>query len=274
MKRTVELGVLSVKLKSIYGRPVGSAGIVILRADRLRAAAPGEIVVVKPIKQWIYGGTPTLTGTIESTRLDIPALGLVPLRLEPRGTWDPAEHYWGDRGEPIEPWAKPLIALGKRPQFEMEQVLPGYDPEDPDSDPIGQSNDLREAYEDERAYQILMDCCRADLRCLDAHAHLGNFRFDWRPQAAIRHYEAGYRIGKLSLGDDFDGVLPWGHIDNRPFLRCMHGYALCLWRLRKFGEASRVFERMLWLNPSDNQGVRLVIGEVRAKGTWRPDGDG
>lgn len=65
-------------------------------------------------------------------------------------------------------------------------------------------------------------------------------------------------------GQDFDGVLPWGHIDNRPFLRCMHGYALCLWRLRKFSEAGRVMERMLWLNRSDNQGVRFVIGEVRA----------
>lgn len=94
-----------------------------MRAGRLRAATPGEIVVVKPTKQWNYGG-PTITGTIESTRLDIPALGLVPLRLEPRGTWDPAEHYWGEPDEPIEPWAKPLIAWGKRPQFEMEQVLP------------------------------------------------------------------------------------------------------------------------------------------------------
>jgi hypothetical protein len=27
----------------------------------------------------------------------------------------------------------------------------------------------------------------------------------------------------------FDGVLPWGQIDNRPFLRCMHGFGLCLW---------------------------------------------
>jgi hypothetical protein len=25
---------------------------------------------------------------------------------------------------------------------------------------------------------------------------------------------------------------------------------------------------MLWLNPSDNQGVRFVIDQVRAKDTW------
>ena len=76
------------------------------------------------------------------------------------------------------------------------------------------------------------------------------------------------RIGELSLGDDFNGVLPWGLIDNRPFLRCMHGYDLCLWRLGRFDEAERIFDRMLWLNPSDNQGVRFLIDEVKAKTAW------
>ena len=39
----------------------------------------------------------------------------------------------------------------------------------------------------------------------------------------MRHFAAGLRIGELSLPDDFDGLLPWGYIDNRPFLRCLHG---------------------------------------------------
>ena len=56
--------------------------------------------------------------------------------------------------------------------------------------------------------------------------------------------------------------------DNRPFLRCMHGFGLCLWRLRRFEEAERIFDRMLWLNPSDNQGVRFMVGQVRAKTAW------
>ena len=70
------------------------------------------------------------------------------------------------------------------------------------------------------------------------------------------------------MGDGFTGVLPWGLIDNRPFLRCMHGYGLCLWRLGRFDEAGRIFQRMLWLNPSDNQGVRFLIGDVQAKTAW------
>jgi hypothetical protein len=85
---------------------------------------------------------------------------------------------------------------------------------------------------------------------------------------AIRHYEVGVRIGELSLGENFDGVLLWGFTDNRPFLRCLHGYGLCLWWLGRIKEADDVFTRMLWLNPSDNQGVRLLIDSVRKGEAW------
>jgi hypothetical protein len=48
----------------------------------------------------------------------------------------------------------------------------------------------------------------------------------------------------------------------------MHGFGLCLWRLVRFDEAEHIFDRMIWLNPSDNQGVRFLIDEVRAKTAW------
>jgi tetratricopeptide (TPR) repeat protein len=118
------------------------------------------------------------------------------------------------------------------------------------------------------AHRILMDLCEADLRCIDAHAHLGNLVFDLLPKDAIRHYAVGLQIGELSLGDGFDGLLPWGYINNRPYLLCMHNYGLCLWRMGRFDEAERVFRRMLWLNPSDNQGARFLLNEVRAGFGW------
>lgn len=48
----------------------------------------------------------------------------------------------------------------------------------------------------------------------------------------------------------------------------MDGYGLCLWRLKRFEEAERVFDRMLWLNPPDNLGVRFLIGDVRTRTPW------
>ena len=32
--------------------------------------------------------------------------------------------------------------------------------------------------------------------------------------------------------------------------------------------AERVLERMLWLSPSDNQGIRMILPEVRAREAW------
>jgi hypothetical protein len=268
---SVELVVLSLKQKAARCRRLRSGDEITLRATRLWDVVPGEIAVVRPHKQWTYAGNPYLSGKIESTRLDVHSLDLVPLRLESRGAWDPAREYWGEEGEPIAEWAKPIIVRGGRPQFEMEQVLPGMDPadSDPDADPIGQAVDRKDYGDREGAYKILMGLCQADLRCLDAHAHLGNMVFDGRPEDAIRHYEVGFRIGELSLGEDFDDVLPWGWINNRPFFRCMHGFGLCLWRLGRFEEAGRIFDRMLWLNPSDNQGVRFIVDDVREKAAWK-----
>ena len=264
----IELVVLSLTQKAARCRLLASGGEVTLRATGLLDLVPGEIAVVQPRKQWSYAGHPYLSGKVKSTRLDVDALGLVPLKLEDRGEWNPAEHYWGEEGEPIEDWAKPIIARGRRQRFEMEQVLPGSDPEDPLSDPITESNDRKNSGDAEGAYKILMDLCHSDLRCLDAHAHLGNLAFDHWPKEAIRHYEVGFRIGELSLKQGFDGLLPWGLIDNRPFLRCMHGFGLCLWRLRRFKEAKNLFDRMLWLNPSDNQGVRFLVDDVSTKVPW------
>ncbi|TDI36186.1 MAG: cytoplasmic protein [Acidobacteria bacterium] len=264
----IELVALSVKERAARCRLLGSERVITLRASRLWDIVPGEIVTVEPRKQWRYSGHPYLSGEITTSRLDAHALGLVPLNLEDQGMWDPKEHYWGQEDEPIEEWAKPIIARGLRPDLEMERVLPGEDPNNPDTDPIIEANERHVAGDRLGAERMLMELCQSDLRCLDAHAHLGNLAFDHRPEDAIRHYEVGLRIGELSLEDDFDGVLAWGNIDNRPFLRCMHGFGLCLWRLERFDEAERVFDRMLWLNPSDNQGVRFVNADVKAGKSW------
>ncbi len=57
-------------------------------------------------------------------------------------------------------------------------------------------------------------------------------------------------------------------------LRCMHSYGLCLWQLGRLEETERIFNRMLWLNPPDNQGVRFLIEEVRAGTGWEESEDG
>jgi pentatricopeptide repeat protein len=48
----------------------------------------------------------------------------------------------------------------------------------------------------------------------------------------------------------------------------MKGYGLCLWRLGRFDEAEHIFQQMLWLNPSDNEGVRFLMDDVKGKTAW------
>ncbi len=107
--------------------------------------------MVRGPKQWKYAGHLYLSGEVESRRLDASVLVLPSLQLEDQGMWDPQDHYWGDEGEPVDEWSKSIIARGPRRAFEMEQVLAGTDPDDPFVDPIGESNDFRDAGDDKGA---------------------------------------------------------------------------------------------------------------------------
>jgi hypothetical protein len=268
MGKKVDLIALAVKGNAVSCRILGKDRVLTLRSSGFFEGVPGEIITVMPNRIWRYAGHPYLAGEIKAWRLDMPALGLTPLVLEEKGMWDPKNHHWGEPDEPIEPWARPIIKKGSRPVYKMELILPGWDFDDPDTDPIVEAVDLKEAGDYKKAHRKLMDLLVADLRCLDAHAHLGNLAFDRDPDTAVRHYDMGVKIGELSLGKDFGGLLPWGFIENRPFLRCLHGYGLCMWRFGRLREAEKVFIRMLWLNPSDNQGVRSELSDVKEGETW------
>lgn len=73
--------------------------------------------------------------------------------------------------EPIEAWAKPIIACGSRQVFEMEQILPARNADDLGFDPICESNDLKEAGEsaaalnpsDNQGVRFLIDEVRAKM---------------------------------------------------------------------------------------------------------------
>jgi hypothetical protein len=69
----VELVALSIKDRAARCRFLRSHRIITLRASGFWGIVPGEIVVVKPRKQWSYAGHPYLSGEIFSTRLEVPA---------------------------------------------------------------------------------------------------------------------------------------------------------------------------------------------------------
>ena len=263
----VDAAVLGIDATTATIRLLGTAEPIVLRARGVSRLAPGQIVTATIEKRWRGDGGEFASGRIEDARLDVPALGLVPLPLTGGELEDLSDH--DEQPPDQDPYAPLWAETGSRAIYEMDEIAWGVFPgTDPDDNPTIEAVELKDQGELHGARRVLMEALARDLRCLDAHAHLGNFVFDRSPERALVHYEIGLRVGELSLPQPFDGVLPWSCLYNRPFLRCLHGYALCLWRVGRTDEARRTFERILALNPSDNQGARFCWYDVCQGLTW------
>lgn len=265
----IDAVVLKVNQQSARVRILAEDRQVTFRSRDVWKVVPGHLVTLVIDRRWTWRDDAYASGRIEDARIDAPKLGLEPLPLEDGELEDVASHSEPYRNpDPYAPLWRKLTAK-PRASFEYDGIawgaLPGLDA---DENPTCDAAELVEAGDPEAAREILMEVLCADLRCIDAHAHLGNLEFEHSPNRAIVHYEMGIRIGELSLPAGFAGLLVWGRIHNRPFLRCLHGYGLCLWRFGRFAEAQQVFERILALNPNDNQGVRFCWEEVRKGRTW------
>ena len=265
----VDAAVLEVGASTAWIRILDEEDPIALRAEGVSELVPGQIVTLKLEKRWSFHGAPHASGRIERARIDVAALGLVPLPLGGGELEDLSLRY--EPPSDLDPYAPLWRKLTATPRacYEMDPIawgaFPGADPEDHptlDAVELGQQGDL------DGARALLMEVLREELRCLDAHANLGSLAFKRSPARALVHDEIGFRIGELSLPQSFDGHLAWSNLYNRPFLRCLHGYGLCLWRLGRADEARRVFERLLALNPNDDQGARFCWYDVRAGLTW------
>ena len=89
-----------------------------------------------------------------------------------------------------------------------------------------------------------------------------------RPNEARDLWEQASRIGHKAFPEDFksgEDCLEWGWLDNRPFLRCLHGLALAIYNDGEIEEALGLFQELLSLNHNDNQGVRAIAVQALFK---------
>lgn len=95
----------------------------------------------------------------------------------------------------------------------------------------------------------------------DAHNHLGIASLDrGRLSEAAKHFGSAIEGGVHRLVRDH-GLVEWGHLENRPYLRGLHNLALVHARRDEHAAAVRIWEQLLTLCPNDNQGVRFLLGE-------------
>jgi hypothetical protein len=119
-----------------------------------------------------------------------------PLALQPMGSWDPANQYWGEEGEEIHPLYRAIIAVGPRPEFEMEQVIPGVEEDDWDSDPVTNAAELNRAGLDREARRILEGLIFPPLLAAIEHANISEEdmanKFGWQSRPGIH---LGVKLG-------------------------------------------------------------------------------
>ncbi len=78
-------------------------------------------------------------------------------------------------------------------------------------------------------------------------------------------WERGVEIGRSAIPKRFkrgSSRIPWSNLDNRPFLRCLHGHAFALHDDGRIEEAFEVFQEIIDYNPDDDQDVRDILMEM------------
>lgn len=100
--------------------------------------------------------------------------------------------------------------------------------------------------------------------CADAYVLLAEEEAD-TVQRAYEYYQEGIQAGERALGEEyFDKNVGyfWGLLETRPYMRAMEGAASCLWQMGRREEALQIYNRMLYFNPGDNQGIRYVLADL------------
>ena len=82
-----------------------------------------------------------------------------------------------------------------------------------------------------------------------------------KSKEARQLWNEGVKIGRSAFPKKFESGdhLDWGWLENRPFLRCLHGLATATLSDGDIVKATNFFEGLISFNPNDNQGVRELL---------------
>lgn len=243
----VELIALGRSGEAICARTMAQRNHVLVRGvTRIGSPVEGERFTLQVVRRARERRFWLLEGQVVSPHLEPKELPIEPLALLPRAVV-------GDREE------------GGERQYELERlrpIAPGL--ANPGGAAIEEIRAFKESGDLEIAELLAGELLARDLRCIEAHALLGDlFRegpleHRWT-ERALRHYRVGAAIGDLSVGSDLDGSLPWRWPGNRPYLHCLYWQARCLERVGDAGSAWKVFSRLLELAPEDPLQVREIL---------------
>lgn len=116
-----------------------------------------------------------------------------------------------------------------------------------------------EAYDLEfsEARENIAAALELDPECIEAYEYLGSH--EPSPQIAMVFFEKGISIGEKKFeGEHLKENIGnfWGLHETRPYMRCLQFQSECLDAIGKTEECIGILEKMIKLNPNDNQGIR------------------
>ena len=153
-----------------------------------------------------------------------------------------------------------LINIG-----DSEWVFSDQDTSDEVYELLEEALDLMEELKFGSAKARLKSLLKLNPDHMDAIHHLAIIENRKKNKDSSRNlWKRGVEIGHSVIPEEFkDGIgrIPWSYLENRPFLRCLHGHGFTLNDEGKTKEAFEVFQELLDYDPNDNQGVRDLLME-------------
>ena len=111
-----------------------------------------------------------------------------------------------------------------------------------------------------KARKLSKDALKLDPICVDAYIMLGEMA-DTLPDV-IAQFRKAVAAGERTLGTTFfeenQGAF-WRLVKTRPYMRALQNLASALWNYGEGEEAIDLYQKLLELNPEDNQGTRYQL---------------
>jgi len=262
---TKRLLVLKLTNTGFRARDLDSNKSVTVKIRANRDIGELNTIVFSVEKEWTFKKNTYLSGSITDSRFVLEHINVPGHEFTVEGLWDPREFF----GDDAEECFFDYLAEGLREEYVFNDYT-GYGFYGTDRDPVFEAVDADSLPE---RYDILTKLWEDYPQCIDALVHIGHLYLDyWNSlQHALNCYRTAIHIAEKNLPEDFNGVMPWICLENRPYLRALHGLCLAQWRMKDFDEAYKTAEKLLRICPGDNIGIRLIMEPIASRREWRED---
>ncbi len=258
--------VIKIGQSAFRAKDLASGNIVSVKSTKSYEIAECDTVTLEVTKEWQFKKTTYISGEVLSHHFDVQALDI------------PGHEYHAVRLVSATEWYEPYelkgfigecLRGGKRMSYAMEDYT-GYGFYQPDYDPVIEANESETPI---MQYDKLAKLWEDYPLCIDALAHMAYVYF--RGHRFLRNAEnclkTAIHIAEKNFPPHLDGIFLWSELNNRPYLRSLHGLCLVEWRMGNFAEAEQIARKMLRLNPPDNQGARFLIEQIMKGEPWTED---